>query len=112
MTMKFFALAILLLTLSSCGMTLPVEGQMQKTKETFTGVAIGYIDGGGDLTIVLSSGTVCAGNFVRLTRENGAGVLTCDDGRSGPFEFVSIGNRGTGFGDLGGERLTFTIGVY
>ncbi len=38
------------------------------------------------------------------------GLLGHDDGRSGPFRFVSTGTRGTGTGDLGGSRFTFTFG--
>jgi hypothetical protein len=96
--------------LTACSMTLPVRGQLQQGGETFSGTATGYMDGGGDLKIVTSHGAVCQGNFVYVTRRNGEGVFHCGDGRSGPFEFVSTGTRGTGFGDLGGERFTFTFG--
>lgn len=95
---------------SGCSMTLPVRGQVQGTNESFTGVATGYMDGGGDLTIVSTAGVKCTGNFVYVTRRNGEGVFKCDDGRSGPFQFVSTGTRGTGYGDLGGRRFTFTFG--
>ena len=91
-------------------MTLPVRGQIQNSGEVFTGTATGYMNGGGDLTIVSSNGATCTGNFVYETRRRGAGVFTCDDGRTGPFEFVSTGTSGTGFGDLGGQRFTFTFG--
>lgn len=91
-------------------LTLPVEGRLQNVDETFTGTATGYLDGSGDLTIVSSNGAVCKGNFVYVSRRQGEGVFHCDDGRSGPFEFVSSGTRGTGFGDLGGQRFTFTFG--
>ena len=95
---------------SACSMTLPVRGQVQSSNETFTGTATGYMDGGGTLSIVSSRGTVCKGNFVYVTSRRGEGVFNCDDKRSGPFNFVSTGTRGTGFGDLGGERFTFTFG--
>jgi len=91
-------------------MTLPVQGLVQDSDETFSGTATGYLDGGGDLEIVSSKGTVCEGDFVYVTRRQGEGVFHCDDGRSGPFEFVSTGSRGTGHGTLGGENFTFTFG--
>ena len=107
---KLILLFTLITLLSGCSMTLPVRGQMQNSEETFTGTATGYLDGGGDLTIISNKGTKCTGNFVYVTKRNGEGVFNCDDGRSGPFEFVSTGTRGTGFGDLGEERFTFTFG--
>lgn len=95
---------------SACSMTLPVEGTVQGSDETFSGTATGYIDRSGVLTIVTSEGATCEGDFVYVTSRQGEGVFTCDDGRSGPFTFVSTGTRGTGSGDLGGERFTFTFG--
>ena len=91
-------------------MTLPIKGQVQSSKETFNGIATGYMDGGGDLQIVSSQGAVCSGNFVYVTSRNGEGVFNCNDGRSGPFKFVSTGSRGTGHGSLGGEKFIFTFG--
>ena len=95
---------------TSCSMTLPVRGNVMNSSETFTGTATGYMDGGGNLTIVTSKGATCKGNFVYVSRRDGEGVFTCDDGRTGPFSFVSTGTRGTGKGDLGGERFIFTFG--
>lgn len=101
-----FALSVL----QGCSMTLPVKGQVQNSTETFTGTATGYIDGGGNLKIISSKGAMCEGNFVYTSQREGKGVFNCDDKRSGPFEFVSTGSRGTGFGDLSGERFIFTFG--
>ena len=91
-------------------MTLPVRGQVQDSEETFSGTATGYIDGGGDLKIVSSKGAVCEGQFVYVTRREGSGVFNCSDKRSGPFQFVSTGTRGTGTGTLSGQRFIFTFG--
>jgi hypothetical protein len=96
--------------LSGCSLTLPVEGLVESTGETFSGKATGYIDGGGTLNIAGSNGVQCWGNFVYVTKREGEGVFRCSDGRSGPFRFVSTGTRGTGQGDLGGRRFTFTFG--
>lgn len=95
---------------AGCSMTLPVRGQIQGSDEVFTGTATGRMDGGGELTIVSNRGATCQGAFVYTTRRNGEGVFSCDDGRTGPFQFVSTGKRGTGYGDLGGQRFTFTFG--
>ncbi|MBD3768470.1 MAG: hypothetical protein IE928_11120 [Gammaproteobacteria bacterium] len=110
MNKSLLACGVFLSLLSGCSMTLPVRGNVQGSDETFTGTATGYMDGGGDLTIVTNTGVKCTGNFVYVTHRNGEGVFKCDDGRSGPFEFVSTGTRGTGFGDLGGQRVMFTFG--
>ena len=107
---KIFSFLAIAALLSGCSMTLAVRGQVQNSDEMFTGTATGYMDGGGNMTLVSSKGAVCKGNFVYVTRRNGEGVFNCDDGRSGPFQFVSTGTRGTGYGDLGGQRFTFTFG--
>lgn len=97
--------------LAGCSITLPVRGQLQTTDETFVGKATGGLDGAGSLTVTTSKGVVCSGDFVYVSKRQGQGVFTCTDKRSGPFEFVSTGTRGTGFGVLGGERFTFTFGT-
>lgn len=99
-----------LLGLGACSMTLPVRGGVEDGSETFTGSATGYMDGGGTLTLASNKGRSCTGRFVYVTRRNGEGTFTCDDGQSGPFEFVSTGTSGTGTGRLGGKRFTFTFG--
>lgn len=104
------AAVLTLSALQGCSMTLPVQGQVQNSTETFSGTATGYLDGGGNLKIVSSKGAVCEGNFVYTSSREGKGIFHCDDKRSGPFEFVSTGTRGTGTGDLGGERFIFTFG--
>jgi hypothetical protein len=108
MAIRFALVAILLL--SGCSLTLPVSGLVEGTGETFSGKATGYTDGAGTLEITGNSGVVCNGSFVYVTPREGEGVFRCSDGRSGPFRFVSTGKRGTGQGDLGGKRFTFTFG--
>ena len=110
MKIRSIYLSLTVLVLAGCSMTLPVKGQVQNSQETFSGTATGYLDGGGDLTIVSSEGTTCTGNFVYVTSRNGEGVFACSDGRTGPFSFVSTGTRGTGHGTLGGKNFTFTFG--
>lgn len=95
---------------TACSLTLPVRGNVQNSTETFTGFATGYMDGGGDLRIVSSKGATCTGKFVYVVRRMGEGVFLCDDGRSGPFRFVSTGTSGTGQGTLGNQNFTFTFG--
>src|SRR3546814_12085495 len=96
--------------LSACSMTLPGSGLVQNAEETFSGTAPGYADGGGDLKVVSNKGAVCEGSFVYVTYREGEGVFSCSDGRSGPFQFVSTGRRGTGYGNLSGENFTLTFG--
>lgn len=107
---KAIPLLLSVLVLAGCSMTLPVRGMIQDTPETFTGSATGYMDGHGTLEITSSAGAKCKGDFVYVTSRQGSGVFSCDDGRSGPFEFVSTGKRGNGTGALSGRRFTFTFG--
>jgi len=80
-------------------MTLPVRGSIQDSTETFSGSATGYMDGSEVLKVTSSRGVVCSGNFVYVSHREGKVVFACDAIRSGPFEFVSTGTRGTGSGD-------------
>lgn len=96
--------------LAACSMTLAVRGNLQQSDETFTGTATGELNGSGTLTIVTTHGATCRGEFVYVNRRQGEGTFTCSDGRTGPFQFASTGTRGTGFGDLGGQKFTFTFG--
>ena len=98
------------LVLSGCSLTLPVEGQLADGSETFTGTATGEADGGGTLNIVSNKGRTCSGNFVYVTARTGEGTFICSDSQSGPFTFVSTGSRGTGTGSIGGKAITFTFG--
>jgi hypothetical protein len=106
-----YVVALLLVSaFSGCTMTLPVRGQVQNSAETFTGTATGHLNGGGNLQMVSSKGAVCNGNFVYVTHRQGEGVFNCDDGRSGPFAFVSTGTSGTGHGTLDNQKFIFTFG--
>lgn len=107
---RLTAAALFVIASAGCTLTLPVRGQVQNTQETFSGTATGHLDGEGNLNMVSSKGAVCKGNFVYVNGRQGEGVFNCDDGRSGPFTFVSTGTAGTGYGTLGNERFTFTFG--
>lgn len=103
---------ILMVGLTGCAttMSVPVQGQIQHSTETFNGVATGGLDGAGTIKLVSSQGAACDGNFVYVGNRTGKGIIRCSDGRTGPFEFVSTGSRGTGYGDISGQRFTFTFG--
>jgi hypothetical protein len=104
------ALVLCALICAGCSLTLGVNGQFQDGSETFTGNATGYVNRSGTLEITSSKGAVCKGTFVYVGPRDGRGTFTCNDGRSGPFEFVSTGSSGTGTGQLGGKPFTFTFG--
>ena len=99
--------------LASCSTSLPVVGQMQRSEETFNGaVAVsGYRGGSGELTILSNHSVTCRGGFTYITHRRGEGVLNCDDGRTGPFHLSGVGASGSGYGDLDGQRFTFTFGT-
>ncbi len=106
--------ALVVVSLGGCAMivSVPVTGQLERSAQRFKGVATAnYSDGTGTLSVVaLEGGVDCKGDFTMINQREGRGVLVCSDKRSGPFEFVSAGRRGTGNGLLGGERFTFTFG--
>ncbi len=104
-----FPLCVLL---ASCAANTAVVGRMQKSDESFRGAVTGsgYSGGSGELTLVSSRQVECKGGFTYVTRRRGEGVLNCSDGRSGPFHIAAAGANGTGFGDLDGQRFTFSFG--
>jgi hypothetical protein len=102
--------ALAALTLGGCSDTLPVRGILASTGDRFTGTATGYVDGSGNLSIMFASGRTCSGEFVYVNARQGEGTFECSDGATGPFSFVSAGQRGTGTGTLSGQLFTFTFG--
>ncbi len=102
-------LVALCFSLTGC-LTLPVTGSTEDGTEHFYGSATGYMDGSGTITLESNKGAKIEGNFVYINRRQGEGIFRCADGRSGPFTFVSTGNRGTGTGRLGNQYFTFTFG--
>jgi hypothetical protein len=97
--------------MAGCAASRPVAGQMERSSETFSGsiAGSGYRAGTGQLTLRSSSSATCRGSFVYTSRRRGEGVLNCDDGRSGPFHVAAVNNSGSGFGELNGQRFTFTF---
>ena len=100
----------LCIALSSCSLTLPVQGQFADGSQTFSGTATGRIDGGGTMTLVSSEGLNVVGNFVYVNGRQGEGTFSASDGRAGAFSFVSTGMSGTGTGYLGKDKVIFSFG--
>lgn len=91
-------------------LTLPVEASMQNSAERFYGTATGHTDGAGELQLTSTRGEKCTGRFVYTNSRQGSGTITCAGGRNGAFDFVSTGSRGTGQGEISGERMTIVFG--
>ena len=91
-------------------LTLPVTMSMQNTPEHFVGSATGHLDGAGEIEVTSDSGAKCVGRFVYVNGRQGRGTLACGDGRSGAFDFVSTGSRGTGQGQIMGQPFTLLFG--
>ena len=109
---KFLISTVLVSALIStgCAITVPAQGLIRDTNETFTGSTTGYVSGSGVLTVLSNKGTTCVGNFVYATSRQGNGIFKCDDGRTGVFEFTSAGTHGIGTGEIDGHKITFTFG--
>lgn len=108
--MKMLVCGAAMLLLSACSTTLPVDGRVQQSNETFKGQATGYVDRTGVLSMLFNTGVACTGKFVYISSRDGEGVFECADGRSGPFRFASTGTRGTGNGKIDDKTFTFTFG--
>jgi len=66
--MKLLRLAAVALPLVGCSMTLPVQGLVEGSDETFSGSATGYWDGGGTLQLTSNRSVTCTGDFVYVGR--------------------------------------------
>ena len=55
-------------------------------------------------------GVKCTGIYLFVEFRQGRGTFKCSDGRIGPFQFVSTGDRGTGQGTLDGKVFVFDFG--
>ena len=108
---KLIPVLTIVLLLTACSVTLPVSGRFESGAVTFTGTATGHMDGSGTMELAASNGLKVSGYFIYVTRREGEGTFTASDGRSGSFKFVSAGRRGTGTGNLGDDKVTFTFGM-
>ncbi len=106
---KRLILLLIAVTAQACT-SLAVKGQLQNSTETFTGSVSNEINGSGLLKLISSKGAVCDGLVDYFEYEHGRGVLSCDDGRKGPFELQASGSSGTGYGSLGSEQFNFSFG--
>ena len=90
--------------------SLPVEGSIKNSDETFTGTAEVHLTGGGTLVLETNRGVTCDGEFINETSQKGSGAVTCNDGRLGTFEFVATGLSGSGDGLIEKDHFVFHIG--
>jgi hypothetical protein len=97
------------LIMAGCEITIPISGHFAGGVEAFAGVATASANRDGVLDLESSQGRKFKATFVYETCDSGRGSFTFDDGRSGPFWFVSSGTRGTGIAVLRGQRVTFTF---
>jgi hypothetical protein len=107
---SLFVLTITMLILSGCTFNLFVRGQVENSTETFLGTATGIKSRNGSMEVITSKGSHCNGSFVYTGSHMGTGIFTCDDGRTGPFEFSYHGLIGVGVGRVGDHKFTFTFG--
>lgn len=100
---------LILLGLAGCTVNLRVQGQVEGGAEVFTGTILAQLDSGGTIQITSNRGASCSGQYVTLSSREGRGTLTCSDGRTGAFTFVTVRTSGTGEGRLGNLPMTFTF---
>ena len=99
--------------IASCSMAIPVHGKIKSSEEIFTGhltaTSAEIMRGNGKLLINFDK-TPCQGNLVNINRQEGEGILICDDGRTGSFKLISTGMQITGFGNVGDKIFELTFG--
>ncbi len=87
-----------------------LRGQMEDGALSFAGTLNDYNTGHGELEFAFGDGVACSGEFVYAGLRWGKGVVTCSNSRSGTFEIISMGTRGSGSGAIAGVPFTFTFG--
>ncbi len=88
-----------------------VRGHIDKSTETFSGIAITEIsDLKGMIKVSSSKGASCRADFAFKYSHTAGGIMNCDDGRSGPFELNQEENGAVGYCNLSGENFLFTSG--
>jgi len=105
-----FTIVFVISTFPAHAISLPIQGQVLDSTETFTGMATVHFSGEGNLTLLTNKGVACKGGFVHVSQQEGNGTVTCEDGRLGSFAFVTAGFSGTGSGIIGTEKFDFRIG--
>lgn len=109
-----FAVSCLLICLSitspAYSITLPIEGTVHNSTETFFGKAVVHLSGVGTVSLETNKNVMCTGGFVHTDHRKGNGTIRCDDGRRGFFDFVTRGLSGSGAGKIGDEDFEFRIG--
>jgi hypothetical protein len=108
---NLWKIGVLPLIVGACSATASVNAAMEDGSETFRGTTTGYMDGSGTIDLTSNKGLRCTGQWVFIDRPRyGRGTVQCENGLSGPFEFVGTGKHGTGNGRLGRRLYTFTFG--
>lgn len=109
--MRISRLWFLLCLFLVSGCAQPVKGRFENRAMTFSGSSEGSMTGHkGSMEIELSTKTVCKGDFVFVNPRVASGMLHCEDGRKGNFQFTLTGQGGNGYGELAGEAFTFIVG--
>jgi len=104
-------IAVSLLTITAaCSMSMPVTGQLSDGSETFTGSGEAGMNTAAPFTMASSNGTTCSGTFDMKSLSGGTGAFTCEDGRSGSFNWTSNGSKLAGNGTISGKPMTLTMG--
>ena len=108
--MRWLFLGVVALMLAGCTVRLPVTGQIDRTGERFTGTVLASPGRDGTLSVSNDAGLQCDGEYVVISSREGRGTLRCTDGRLGSYDFVAVGDRGTGHGKIRGDDFTFSFG--
>lgn len=109
--MRSYFAASLLTVAAGCSATMPVTARLGDGSETFTGSGQAGLTTGAPFTMVSgSNGATCTGGFDMKSLTGGSGAFTCDDGRSGSFNWTSSGARLSGVGTISGKPITITMG--
>lgn len=119
LSIKVFAPALAVLSLSACSITVPVIGLMGDGTEVYKGTATGYMGGTGDIKMKgVASGVECFGGFTYTRMAGGTGSkgiadVMCKNGRKATVEFLAESlNKGMGTGYASdGEPFVFTYGM-
>lgn len=103
---------ISIVTLSGCAGVSPVSGRIADTDEIFIGTypSNALTGASGEMKLTSNKGANCRATLEEVNTLSRQGVITCDDGRSGTFKFITDAYfvSTVGYGEIGGKAFSFS----
>lgn len=96
--------------IAGCSATISVTGGLTDGSETFAGNGEAAMSRTAPFNVTSSNGANCSGAFQMESFTAGTGTISCNDGRTGTFDWQSQAGKMIGNGTLSGQSFNLTMG--